>query len=394
MDEGLKILAAILYGSETVSEKMWSYFTELNYLISGRPEQLLNTNNNVNLSDEKKLLLDQNSEGWAAEYINEMIPIFQNYIQKGRNVIFSVKDPYFGLSYIELLFKSIDRVFQICFNGQSDVDMVIASILYVTVLENYPKQVDDILTYILDKMITILPKAKSSMMRKMVIQIVGMALWYDPKLTLQFLDSKQATEYVFKGWIELLPEFTVDFELRRILIGFSSLIRVNISELPTLVLNSLPQLLHEMINLTSKILNQRENEVSDNSEAEEDNEEEYNKTVKKLENFNKKQTTSNNDEDDDDYEDDDDGDYEGLDYANSNPLYDSPLQDLCEVLYFKESLELLQQHQAYAYAQLVAELSEDDKATIQKNFETAYQQEADYQKSKQEELERKTKKGL
>jgi len=172
MEEALRILGAVVYFSDNISEKMWEYFPLLNYLVAGKPEQLLGVQNVSNLSDEKKLLLEQSSEGWAYEYINEMVPIFENYIQKGRNVIFKVKDPYFNMTYIELLFRTIDRIYEICYNGETDVDMVVVSLLYICIIENYPKEIDEVVTYILEKVSVNLPKAKTNMMRKMHIQIV------------------------------------------------------------------------------------------------------------------------------------------------------------------------------------------------------------------------------
>ena len=66
----------------------------------------------------------------------------------------------------------------------------------------------------------------------MYIGIIAMALWYDPKLTMQFLESKGATQFVFTNWFSNLKEFKTDFELRRITFGLSSLLRMNLQELP------------------------------------------------------------------------------------------------------------------------------------------------------------------
>jgi Importin, protein involved in nuclear import len=214
-EAGLQILSAITYHSDIISDKMWTYFLELNYMILGKNDGL-----------------QQQDDGWAFDYIQDMIPSFQNYIQKGRNIIFSVKDPYYHLTYIELLFKTIDKLYDYCYDSQSDVEMVIASVLYITLIENYVNEIDDIVRFILDKSIFHLPKAKSIMMKKMFIQIISMCLWYNTALTLSHLENKQATEYVFKSWIELFPSFKHDFELRRLLFGLASILRLNVNDLP------------------------------------------------------------------------------------------------------------------------------------------------------------------
>mmetsp|Transcript_15121 Transcript_15121/g.12840 ORF Transcript_15121/g.12840 Transcript_15121/m.12840 type:complete len:100 (+) Transcript_15121:2018-2317(+) len=84
IEEGLKILATILGNSDDISDKMWLYFNELNYILSGKPEELLEYQGDVSgLSEIKQSLLKQNLEGWAQEYITEMIPTFCNFIKKG-----------------------------------------------------------------------------------------------------------------------------------------------------------------------------------------------------------------------------------------------------------------------------------------------------------------------
>ena len=175
IEGGLGILSSIVYNLDVINEKMWAYFLELNYIIAGKPKEALSANYD-NLSEEQKFLLKHRIDGWGVDYIAEMIPCFQNYIQKGRNVIFTEKDPYFGLTYIELLFKSIDKVFLSASQGFEDVDIAVISVLYITIIENYPREIDNLIPYFLDKVIEWLPKSKSNSCRKMFIQIVSFLL--------------------------------------------------------------------------------------------------------------------------------------------------------------------------------------------------------------------------
>lgn len=59
-----------------------------------------------------------------------------------------------------------------------------------------------------------------------------MALWYNPLLTMSYLEEVQATEGVFKLWIDKLSTFKHEFELRRILFGLSSILKIPIENLP------------------------------------------------------------------------------------------------------------------------------------------------------------------
>lgn len=85
-----------------------------------------------------------------------------------------------------------------------------------------------------------------------------MSFWYDPILSIQYLESKGATQFVFERIGEVMNEYGQDFELQRIVIGLSSLLKVDITNYPQFILGLLPNLLKEMVKLTSKILSIRD----------------------------------------------------------------------------------------------------------------------------------------
>lgn len=171
IENGLSLLNCIIYNLETINEKMWIFFLEICYMITGKPESAVHPNF-ASLPDDEKFLLKHKVTGWGSDYISEMVPCLQNYIQKGKDVIFKERDPHFNLTYIELVFKWIDRIHEICYNGTYDLDMALASQIYITIVENYPKQIDELLPYILDKALENFNKSRSNMMRKVLVQIV------------------------------------------------------------------------------------------------------------------------------------------------------------------------------------------------------------------------------
>ena len=59
-----------------------------------------------------------------------------------------------------------------------------------------------------------------------------MGIWYNPKLILSYFESKGYTEFVFKTIIQALPLLKLDFEKKRILLGLSSILKVNPYEIP------------------------------------------------------------------------------------------------------------------------------------------------------------------
>lgn len=175
VEGGLKILGSIVYHLDVIPEKMWVFFLELNYMLSGKPESAF-AKNLANISEEERILIEQKVDGWATDYITQILPCLQNYIKKGRNVIFTARDPYFNLTYIELLFKTINKIYEKGYKRKSDFNMALMSYLYVTIIENYPKEIDNLMSYFLDVVLEHLPKIRSEMMAKALIQIVKIYL--------------------------------------------------------------------------------------------------------------------------------------------------------------------------------------------------------------------------
>lgn len=86
--------------------------------------------------------------------------------------MFELKDNCFGVTLIELLFKGIEKIFDVCYDSGSDMEMAIASGLYITVIENY-QEIDDVVKYIIRIVYSNIEKSKSKVMLKMHLQIVN-----------------------------------------------------------------------------------------------------------------------------------------------------------------------------------------------------------------------------
>merc|ERR1712023_548978 len=137
-----------------------------------------------------------------------------------------------------------------------------------------------------------------------------------------------------------------------------------------------------MIKITCQILLIREKEDDDeDEEAEEDPDGDYKKMLMGLkddksnkspfvdkDNFNVDDYKNTFDEDNDDEDVDD---YENVPWRSEDPEYDSPLDNKCEILYFSDCLQSMQQGQAEVYDQLISCLSSEQIDLLKKNFEIA-----------------------
>jgi len=274
VEEGLGILNCLVYYLDEIPEVLWQFYLELCYMLSGKPESVVAPNGVDNLSGAQKILAKHMIEGWGTDYSSLIAPSLQNFIQKGRNVLFTERDPYFNLTYIELLFKSIDKLFLKGLEFPSDIDAAPGLLLYVTLIENYPGEINNLISYFLDKVIDGIARSKNSLIKKALIQVVALCLWYDVNSTLQYLDSKGAIEPIFKLWISILPTLKYDYECERCMMGLASIFRANVSEMPEMVRMSLPGLIKALIPLSSKILVLRVEDIDSNEGGDDEEDDE------------------------------------------------------------------------------------------------------------------------
>lgn len=176
LETGMSILNAVVYKLDDVPEKIWEFFLEINYMIAGKPEEVV-MKNAENMTESERFLAKHKITGWAMDSLSEMIPPLRNFIKKGRNIIFTMRDPYFNMTYIELLFKSIDKSIVYCYNGSTDCEMGLLISLYITIIENYPGEIDNLIPYFLDKVIELLANARSNYMRKILVQTVSFLIY-------------------------------------------------------------------------------------------------------------------------------------------------------------------------------------------------------------------------
>ena len=112
----------------------------------GLPENLMIPNN---IDENYSNMIKTSRDGWGTEFLEHMLGSFKNYIQKGNEYFLQGKDA-FGISFIELLFSMIKRIYEIGKNGQSDGQMVCATSLYGAFIENNFKRIDKFIPIIIE----------------------------------------------------------------------------------------------------------------------------------------------------------------------------------------------------------------------------------------------------
>lgn len=173
IEEGMGCFNCILTNMNELSEKIWHYYLVFNYIIAGKPKNIPINIDLSSLPEEKKLIYEENDSGWGPEHIEHMIGALQNYVYKGKGLLLQAKDPGFGLTYLELLFKSIERVYEVNKEDGDDVHVTIASTLFIAILENCVGLIDNIVPLIMEKCVFLLnSKFQENTFKKVLVQTV------------------------------------------------------------------------------------------------------------------------------------------------------------------------------------------------------------------------------
>ena len=266
IDEALSCLNILLFNSKTLSDQLLFYYPILVYIIVGLPENV-NIQALTVLTEEQKELLDKVKSGWGAEFLESMLGCFKNYISKAKDAFLTLTD-FFGESFVALLFKTINRVYEISLNGSDDLDMVLATTLNLALIESNPGKLDNLLPYLIDSAVERINIEKSKQLKVVNFEVISLCLWYNPYLTHNYLNGKNLISPLFQTWFSLLPAFKNDFDKIRVMFGLASIFKIAKAELPEPIVASAQGLIKTLVRMTTEVLELREKEESFNSKDE------------------------------------------------------------------------------------------------------------------------------
>lgn len=179
IEEGLGCLNGILFNMNDLSEKMWHYYLVLNYIIAGKPANIPYNGNLGPIPVEKVLIYEQTESGWGPNYIEQMLGSLQNYISKGKGLLLQAKDPGFGLTYLELLFKSVEKIYDRNKNAKDDIELTMVTTLFISIIESCVGLIDNVVPLVMEKCVILLNAyTKHKNFRKILTQTVNSLMSY------------------------------------------------------------------------------------------------------------------------------------------------------------------------------------------------------------------------
>ena len=376
-EDSLDWAILLVYHRQFISEKMWKLFIHMIGAVIG--------------SDNSEV--DQVDGGYGFEFLPIMLSFFQNWIAYGGDAFFEFiydeKIPF------QLLKKSISRVLAIDGNiGEGREASVSAMKLIGTVLENCFGKVDDSLADFIQIIYSELEnKPSSKVYKSSILQTFAMCFVYNTNLTYICLEELGYTEYMLRSLFSNINNFKKTFEIRRVLYGFSSIIRSDPRNAPDLIRNEIESIINVVVFLIDAYVNSKEKEIT--KEIREttqmknrvdkgfEDDDEFRDIIAKLKEIKKKegdlftQPDGQKENKDDDYDgegefdDEDDSDFDEGDViltAQDLELYDSPLEKVDAPIYFRNIMGELQQTIPELYELLVSMVSNEDKKKLERNF--------------------------
>ena len=168
----------------------------------------------------------------------------------------------------------------------------------------------------------------------MLLQGIAMCLWYDMGQSVSMLDQQGAMDAFFQSVFSKIQDVKNDFEVKRFVLGFTSLL-VNSGEMPDSVKNQYSNIMKALAFLAGRSIEIRQKELEGKQKAEEADVEDHGEAII-CEDEEDANIDIDSDEEDDDYDYDEDEDVDGDDN-----MYDSPLDELDEVLHLQNQLNNL-----------------------------------------------------
>lgn len=318
-------------------------------------------------------------ESWGFDYILLMTPPMNNFILKDpQHFLAAAADtPEGPLKYIDMIFNVVSKTIT-TEDRASECEIRKALTLYMSVLHNCTGQVDSYVPVINDIILTKLGQevnAEIPSTRHVIFQILGSALYYNPALELQELETRGITHQVIGQWLKETDHMDGWLSQKMSVLGLLSILRIPASSLPQHVGTMIPNIISAAVKLAAKMKEDAEKVKEDDGaiepEAGDDDE---------WEGFDEDEDVANPNNDEaymsamskisaggdisqfllgDGWDEDEDDDVDD---------FHSPLDNLDEVHFVNDVLKEAYQREPEIYQQVQAALSSETVAICQQIF--------------------------
>eukprot|EP00026_Physarum_polycephalum_P001519 Phypoly_transcript_01521.p1 GENE.Phypoly_transcript_01521~~Phypoly_transcript_01521.p1 ORF type:complete len:1104 (+),score=247.66 Phypoly_transcript_01521:276-3314(+) len=183
-------------------------------------------------------------ELWASDYIADMIPPIDNYISRGTETFLSGPYPDMVMAMYK---KAVGN------NDTNEEEAGQATELVESMLHNCKGRVDRFLPEMISLAVQRLnTEIESDEFKVLLIEVVANALYYNPVLALQILESQGTTQAVFAKWLELIPLFKRPFDIKLVVLGLAAIFELPLASLPPIIQQGSKFILEAIVKLLQK----------------------------------------------------------------------------------------------------------------------------------------------
>ncbi|KAL2056272.1 hypothetical protein ABVK25_003295 [Lepraria finkii] len=321
------------------------------------------------------VLMHKTFKSGAELYLEDMLPALDNFIMYGAETM--VQNP----AYVEALVGMVSDIFHD--EKVGGMDRICGCKLSEAIMLNLRGHVDRWVPTFVELAMSVLAsnELKVKSYRIHLMEMIINAIYYNPLIALQILESNGWTNKFFSSWFSNIEGFTRVHDKKLSICAISALLTLNANEVPTSVQQGWPRLLQGVVRLFQTLpaaLKHREeftkeNDFTLNDDDDDDEEEEFDE-------WDGETAWANEGEDAEDVKDESAAYLEFLkeesekfaaghddsdDELEEESLLETPLDKVEPYGLFKETLMKLQQEHPQLYQNLTKILNPDEQQIVQ-----------------------------
>lgn len=216
-------------------------------------------------------LIHKTFKSGAELYLEDMLPALDNYVSYGTEMLIHNR------AYLEAMVEMVKDIFQD--EKVGGVDRICGCKLAEALMLNLRGYLDQYVPMFVELAMGVMDRAeaKTKSYRVHLLEMVINAVYYNPRLTLQVLESKGWTNKFFSAWFSNIDNFKRVHDKKLSIVAICSLLTLNASDVPASIQPGWPRLLQGVTRLFQTLpaaIKHREEVTRESDFAYEDEDEE------------------------------------------------------------------------------------------------------------------------
>lgn len=239
LEQGLEILMHLTYMLPVVTDACWTLYPRILESI----------------------------QSYAYNFVSSALYPIDNYISRGTDRFLS------DHKNMELLLVAMRHY--LGDKESNEAECQSASLILSVVLQHCVGRVDAYLGAILELIVGRLHTVETNSLKTILLDTVADALIYNAALTIQVMEQRGWTQFVFSAWFSHLDSMQRVFDKKMTVLGLSAILSMDniVQSLPMTLQQNIPHIVSGCVNMLQKMQEQKEREEQEKAEIEKEREE-------------------------------------------------------------------------------------------------------------------------